>query len=178
MKAGHLANIPHLTVHPTHIVALGNHSYGRLAGGLGAQGSAQERESGAKAACSNRYAQTGPGAEDRPTVAVINVCWQAVDKGRVPGQVVGNAGGIRAQGNSTKDPCREKIRTEIMSLDTRDGQTDGRMDGLKNISMYGQITDGWRLDLKGNRNRKDENEGMLINGQIEIKRRKDRYIDR
>lgn len=114
-----LTNTAHLTINPSPTFAPDNLSHRRLAGGLRAQGcgSAQEREGGAKAACSHRHAQAGPGAEDGPTIAVINVCRQAVDKGRVPGQVVGHAGGIRAQGDSAKDPCREQIRTKVMSLE-------------------------------------------------------------
>lgn len=113
----------HLTINPTPAVATGNLSHGRLAGGLGTQGcgSAQEGEGGAKATRSHRHAQAGPGAEDGPTVTMIHVCRQAVDEGRVPGQVVGHAGCIRAQGDSAKDPCREQIRTEVTSLGTQGG---------------------------------------------------------
>lgn len=75
-------------------------------GGFGPQCSspAQEGEGGAEAARRYSETQTGPGAADGPAITVIHVSRQAVDEGRVSGEVVGHAGCIRAQGDGAEDP--------------------------------------------------------------------------
>lgn len=75
-------------------------------GRFGSQGSspAQEGEGSAEATGGYSQTQTGPSAADRPAVTVIHVSWQPIDEGGVPGQVVGHAGCIRAQGDGAEDP--------------------------------------------------------------------------
>lgn len=71
-------------------------------------GPANERVSDAEPSGCHDEAQAAPGAEDGPAVAVFHVVGQAVDQLREAVQVIGDAGGVRAEGNGAKDPCHEE----------------------------------------------------------------------
>lgn len=66
-------------------------------------GPAQEGEDGTKAAGGHDQTQTGPGTADRPTITVIHISRQTVDKGGVSGEVIGHTGCIRTQRDGAED---------------------------------------------------------------------------
>lgn len=64
-----------------------------------------EGEGGTNAAACRGQPETCPPTQHRPTKSMIHVTRETIDKGRVPGEVVGHARGVGAQGDGAEDPC-------------------------------------------------------------------------
>lgn len=63
---------------------------------------------GTDAATCRRQPETRPPTQHRPTKSMVHVAWETIDKGRVPGEVIGHAGSVGAQGDGAEDPCSTK----------------------------------------------------------------------
>lgn len=82
---------------------------------VGELGPAEAGEGDTQPAGRHHEGQAAPGAGDGPAVAVLHVRWEAVQAPWWPLQVVGDTGGIGAEGDGAEDPWGVEVGVGVSS---------------------------------------------------------------